>query len=189
MGFPAFRVDPWTMWKVVMKRQWEKGCNSSFEDGARGMAAKTIEPGLKFSVAPTQNFTLEYIIVSGYFADFFSGCCVPSRCSRLEVFNKVMRASWTLNFLWSLKYLAFRKWRQAVHHWWTGAHDVCVVCQQRKLRPVRVSQSTSSEISSYINYINLSNFSSLDYTYWETLFIIRVSHKVMAHANLKLSHV
>jgi hypothetical protein len=80
---------------------------------------------LKFAVVPTQNFTLEYIIASGYFADFFSGCCVLSRCSRLEVFNKVMRASWTLNFLWSLKYLAFRKWRQVVHHWWTGAHHVC----------------------------------------------------------------
>jgi hypothetical protein len=75
---------------------------------------------LKFSVVPTQNFTLEYIIASGYFADFFSGCCV------LEVFNKVMLASWTRNFLWSLKYLAFRKWRQVVHRWWTGAHHVCV---------------------------------------------------------------
>jgi len=68
---------------------------------------------LKFSVVPTQNFTLQYIIASPYFADFFSGCCVLSRCSRLESFNKVMRASWTRNFLWSLKYLAFRnggKW-------------------------------------------------------------------------------
>ncbi len=54
------------------------------------------------------------------------------------------------------------------------------VCQQRKLRPVRVSQSTLSELSSYINYINLSNFFSLDYSYWETLFII-CFHKVMAH--------
>jgi hypothetical protein len=49
-----------------------------------------------------------------------------------------MRASWTRNFLRSLKYLAFRKWRQVVHHWWTGAHHG--VCQQRKFRPVRVSQ-------------------------------------------------
>jgi hypothetical protein len=81
---------------------------------------------LKFSVVPSQNFTLKYIIASGYFADFFSSCCVPSRCSRLEVFNKVMRTSWTLNFLLSLKYLAFRNWRQVVHHWWTGAHHVCV---------------------------------------------------------------
>ncbi len=125
---------------------------------------------LKFSVVPTQNFTLEYIIASGYFADFLSSCCLHSCCTRLEVFNKVMRASWTLNFLWSLKYLAFRKWRQVVHHWWTGAHHG--VCRQRILRPVRVSQSTLSELSSYINYINLSNFFSLDYTYWETLFII-----------------
>jgi hypothetical protein len=81
---------------------------------------------LKFSVIPTQKFTLEYIIASGYFADCFSGCCVLSRCSRLEVFNKVMRASWARNFLWSLKYLAFSKWMQVVHHWWTGAHHVCV---------------------------------------------------------------
>ncbi len=112
---------------------------------------------LKFSVVPTQNFTLEYIIASGYFADFFSRCCLLSHCSRLEVFskvmcsftleyiiangyfadffsrccllsrcsrleffNKVMRATWTRNFLRSLKYLAFKKWRQVVHHWWTG---------------------------------------------------------------------
>ncbi len=71
---------------------------------------------LKLSVVPTQNFTLEYTIASGYFADFFSSCCLVSRCSRLEVCNKVTRASWTRNFLWSLKYLAFRKWRQVVHH-------------------------------------------------------------------------
>jgi hypothetical protein len=107
---------------------------------------------LKFFVVRTQNFTLEYIIASGYFADFFCSCCLLSRCSRLEVFNKVTRASWTRNFLWSLKYLAFRKWRQVV-------------------RPVRVYQSTLSELSSYINYINLSNFFSLDYSYLETLFI------------------
>jgi hypothetical protein len=49
-----------------------------------------------------------------------------SRRSRLEVFNKVMHATGTLNFLYLLKYLAFRKWRQVVHHWWTGAHHVCV---------------------------------------------------------------
>jgi hypothetical protein len=125
MGFPAFRVDPWTTWKVVMKRLrkrmqlvllgWCTPCGSKDNWG-----------WLKFSVVPTQNFTLEYIIASGCFADFFSGCCVLSRCSRLEVFNKVMRASWTRNFLWSLKYLAFRKWRQVVNHWWTGAHHVCV---------------------------------------------------------------
>jgi hypothetical protein len=54
---------------------------------------------LKFSVVPTQNFTLEYIIASRCFADFFSSCCLLSRCSRLEVFNKVIRASWTRNFL------------------------------------------------------------------------------------------
>ncbi len=54
---------------------------------------------LEFSVVPTQNFTLEYITASGYFADLFSGCCVLSRCSRLEVFNKVMHASWARNFL------------------------------------------------------------------------------------------
>ncbi len=81
---------------------------------------------LKFFVVRTQNFTLKYIIASGYFADYFSSCCPLSRCSRLEVFNKVTRASWTRNFLWSLKYLAFRKWRQVVHHWWTGAHHLCV---------------------------------------------------------------
>jgi hypothetical protein len=43
------------------------------------------------------------------------------------------------------------------------------VGQQRKLRAVRVSQSTLSELASYINFINLSNFFSLVYTYWETL--------------------
>ncbi len=125
MGFPALRVDPWTISKVVMKRLrktmqlvllgWCTPCGSKDNWG-----------WLKFSVVPTQNFTLEYIIASGYFADFFSGGCVISRCSRLEVFNKVMRACWTRNFLWSLKYLAFRKWRQVVHRWWTGAHHVCV---------------------------------------------------------------
>jgi hypothetical protein len=31
---------------------------------------------LQFSVVPTQNFTVECIIASPYFADFFSGCCV-----------------------------------------------------------------------------------------------------------------
>jgi hypothetical protein len=81
---------------------------------------------LKFFLERTQNSTLEYIIASGYFADFFFSSCLLSRCSRLEVFNKVMRASWTRNFLWSLKYWAFRKQRQVVHHWWTGAHHVCV---------------------------------------------------------------
>ncbi len=126
---------------------------------------------LKFSVVHTQNFTLEYIIASGYFADFFSGCCVISRCSRLEVFNKVMRASWTRNFLWSLKYLAFKKWRQVVHHWWTGgAHHVCV--SRENWDQLEFPRVLLSELSSYINYINLSNFFSLDYTYWETLFII-----------------
>jgi hypothetical protein len=34
---------------------------------------------LKFSIVPTQNFTLEYIIASGYFADFLSSCCLLSR--------------------------------------------------------------------------------------------------------------
>jgi len=124
---------------------------------------------LKFSVVRTQNFTLEYIIASGYFADFFSSSCLLSHCSRLEVFNIGMRVSWTQNFLWSLIYLAFRKWRQLVHQWWTGAHHVS---QQRKLRPVRVSQSTLSELSSYINYINLSGDLTLlimhVYFIWQT---------------------
>jgi hypothetical protein len=43
---------------------------------------------VKFSVVPTQNFTLEYIIASGRFADFFCACCVLSHCSRLEVWQQ-----------------------------------------------------------------------------------------------------
>jgi hypothetical protein len=40
---------------------------------------------LKFSVVPTQNFTLEYSIASGYFADLFSSCCVVSHCWRFGI--------------------------------------------------------------------------------------------------------
>jgi hypothetical protein len=54
---------------------------------------------VKVFLSTYSEFTLKYIIASGYFADFFSSCCLLSPCSRLEVFNKVMRASWTWNFL------------------------------------------------------------------------------------------
>jgi len=123
MGSPAFRVDHeqlgrWFRTEVEKRTQlvllgWCTPCGSKHNWG-----------WLKFSVVPIQNFTVEHIIASGYFAD--SSCCLLSSCSRLEVFNKVMRASWTRYFLWSLKYLVYRKWRQVVHHWWTGAHHVCV---------------------------------------------------------------
>jgi hypothetical protein len=52
-----------------------------------------------------------------------------------------------------------------------GAHHVCV-SRENWGQLELVSQTTLSELSSYINYINLSNFFSLDYSYWETLFII-----------------
>ncbi len=133
---------------MVTKRGWEKGCNWSYlpmnnlEGGNEERLRKRMQlvllgwctpcdskdnwGWLKFSVVHTQKFTLEYIIASGYFVDVSSSCCLISRCSRLQVFNKVIRASWTQIFLWSLKYLAFRKCGQVVHHWWTAAHHVCV---------------------------------------------------------------
>jgi len=83
-------------------------------------ASKNSWGWLKFSVLPAENFTGKYCC-SWMLCWCFSCRLVLSQCSRLEALNKVirlLRESWTCNFLLSLKFLALRKWMQAAHDGW-----------------------------------------------------------------------
>jgi hypothetical protein len=59
---------------------------------------------LKFSVVPTQNFTLECIITSPDFADFFSGCCVFHAVQDWKSLIKsyVRPGHWTSSDYWNI---------------------------------------------------------------------------------------
>ncbi len=123
---------------------------------------------LKFSVVPSQNFTLEYITAN--FADFFCGCCgVLSRCSRLEShFIKlcVCPGHGTSSDHWNI-------WRLENEGKWSIIDalvpTICMSAEKIEASFV-FPRLRLSEVSSYINYSNLSNFFSLDWTYYsETL--------------------